>query len=124
MFDVRNEVNPSTHRKLHADVDEANHVLEGVLGQSAQLVRGCWQYHEDPGPDGPRPAIHLVLKDPFSGQGTEVFDPWELSSLEHLRGRLFRFWGNLLRQSSHESLARLNRLVDDLSGNQAVATDD
>ncbi len=112
-MDTLYDIDPTAHPELLRQAGRASTILEDVLGQSASLSRAEWFTVEDQGPTGPRTLVRLRLKDPFSGSAEMDLAPTEFGSPEHLRNRFHRFWGDLLRKDSYESLERLDRLMSE-----------
>ncbi len=101
---MRGKVNQDGHiRKM---VEQADVVLREVLGKNRGSATVEWDRAEDA---SGRSVITLTLSD-FTGSVTGTFAPDELESKAHLRGRLYRLWGDLLsfraRQASEQLLEK------------------
>ena len=88
---IRNNLNRDA--ALRNQVESATKLLDEVLGISRGLVSVDWDLGEDG--EG-RPVLTLKLSD-FTGTVTGAFAPDELAKTQHLKGRLFKLWGDLLQ---------------------------
>jgi hypothetical protein len=80
------------------DRDRITRVLSETLGQSAELVQANWDVPED---TKGRRLLTVELKD-WTGSVTASLEPDEVKSDHHLRYRLYRLWGDLLRDRSNK----------------------
>jgi hypothetical protein len=88
---IRNNINRDA--ALRNQVESATKLLDEVLGTSRGLVSVEWDLGED---GESRPVLTLKLSD-FTGTVTGTFAPDELARTQHMKGRLFKLWGELLQ---------------------------
>ena len=84
-------------------------VLESVLGRSASTTTAEWSRGVDL---LGRPTILLSLSD-WTGSRSAAFTRDELFQSYHMEGRLIRFWGDFLEQSSHKLLEPILKSLQD-----------
>ncbi len=100
---IRNKIDRETG--LRNQVESATNLLDEVLGTSRELVSVDWDLGEDG--DG-RPVLTLKLSD-FTGTVTGTFATDELAKTQHMKGRLFKLWGDLLQ-------IRNTKLLENITG--------
>jgi REase_AHJR-like len=88
---IRNNINRDA--ALRNQVESTTKLLDDVLGASRGLVSVEWDLGEDG--EG-RPVLTLKLSD-FTGTVTGIFAADELAKTQHMKGRLFKLWGDLLQ---------------------------
>ena len=100
---IRNKIDREAG--LRNQVESATNLLDEVLGTSRELVSVDWDLGEDG--DG-RPVLTLKLSD-FTGTVTGTFATDELAKTQHMKGRLFKLWGDLLQ-------IRNTKLLENITG--------
>jgi hypothetical protein len=90
-------------KELYELAQQANALLEEVLGPSADLVSAEWERSKDA---KGRDLLNLRIAD-WSGSESAIFAPLELKETAGLRWRLNRLWGDLLQTQSHKLLDKL-----------------
>jgi hypothetical protein len=102
---MRGKVNQDEYiRKL---VEQADVVLREILGKNRGTATVEWDRAEDASGGN---VITLTLSD-FTGSVTGTFAPGELESKAHLRGRLYRLWGDLLSMRAREAANKLQQMT-------------
>ena len=79
--------------KLRRAVEQADGLLRGVLGSWLGSVAVEWDAAEDA---HGRSVVTLTLSD-FTGTVSATFEPWEFENDNHLKGRLYGLWTELLQ---------------------------
>lgn len=78
----------------------ADAILRSILNSSRPAISAEWDLGEDA---RQRPVVTLTLSD-YTGTVTTTFTPEEMDDPEHMRFRLNRLWGDLLRIRSHKEI--------------------
>ena len=95
--------------QLASRIEKANQLLEGIVGPAAGSLTVKWSRDI---PKGRWDFINLDLIDTSGARGTTPFAPGELTREDYLRARLYRVWGDLLQDRSHQQLNVLLGNVD------------
>ncbi len=97
--------------QLGSRIEKANQLLEEIVGPAAGSLTVRWTWARGI-PNGPWDSVHLVLFDSTGARGSTPFAPGELAQEDYLRARLYRVWGDLLQNRSHQQLDVLLGKVD------------
>jgi hypothetical protein len=95
--------------QLRSRVEQANQLLEEIIGPAAGSVTVKWSRDI---PKGRWDFINLDIFDSTGARGTTPFAPGELTREDYLRARLYRVWGDLLQDRSHQQLNVLSGKID------------
>ena len=90
-------------------VRRASQVLQEIIGSTSEAVSAEWVPVSDA---NGRQLIRLALTDSTGAREEVKFAPDELAHEERLRARLYKTWGNLLQDRSHQQLNHLSGRVD------------
>jgi hypothetical protein len=89
---------------LRAKAEHATRLFEDVAGPSAAHMNASWIEFKD---NNGRVILKIQVRDPWTEQATADFAPAELAQDDHLRGRFYRLWGDLLQSQSGKLVREL-----------------
>jgi hypothetical protein len=90
-------------------IQRAYQKLVDVIGPTAESVSAEWDIERDA---KDRPVIRLDLSDFTKAHARARFAPDELADERRLSDRLYKIWGDLLQDRSHQQLNHLSGKVN------------